>query len=240
MLFLHRYEYPEETYHTFSYSPLPGDDGRNAGNFCVVTEETERVIGERRLDALRILASMLAGANTTKEVYTAIESCAAASGRDIPFGLLYALDEAEGRATLVARSGVAERHPAAPADVPIDGGGAWPFARLGEQSTEVIVERQGADPPWPNGPWDVPPVRAVMMPIALQGQPHPSYAFIAGLNPYRPLDQSARSFVGLFVGQIAAGLEKARAYEDERRRAEALAALDRAKIAFFSNVSHEF
>jgi hypothetical protein len=128
MLFLQRYGYPEETYHTFSYSPLPGDDGRIAGNFCVVTEETERIIGERRLDALRMLASMLAGANTAREVYTAIESSAAASGRDIPFGLLYALGDADGVATLVARSGLAEQHPAAPAESPIDGGGPWPFA----------------------------------------------------------------------------------------------------------------
>ncbi|WP_306660210.1 sensor histidine kinase, partial [Ralstonia solanacearum] len=30
------------------------------------------------------------------------------------------------------------------------------------------------------------------------------------------------------------------AYEEERRRAEALAEIDRAKTTFFSNVSHEF
>ena len=38
----------------------------------------------------------------------------------------------------------------------------------------------------------------------------------------------------------ATALANARAYEEERQRAEALAELDRAKTAFFSNVSHEF
>jgi signal transduction histidine kinase/two-component SAPR family response regulator len=240
MLFLQRYGYAEETYHTFSYSPLPGDDGRIAGNFCVVTEETERVIGERRLAALRLLASALAGANTAREVYGAIESCTAATCRDIPFGLLYALDEASGRATLAARSGITESHPVAPADVAIDGETPWPFAAVLEGSGELIVEHAPGDAPWPSGPWDVPPDRAVVMPIALQGQSRPSYVFVAGHNPHRPLDGSARSFLGLLVGQVAAGLEKARVFDEERRRAEALAALDRAKTAFFSNVSHEF
>ena len=42
------------------------------------------------------------------------------------------------------------------------------------------------------------------------------------------------------AGQIGAAIANARAYEEERRRAEALAEIDRAKTAFFSNVSHEF
>ena len=42
------------------------------------------------------------------------------------------------------------------------------------------------------------------------------------------------------AGQLSAGMAAARAYEAERRRAEPLAELDRAKTAFFSNVSHEF
>src|SRR6185437_8642389 len=52
LLFLERSGFPEETYHTFSYSPVSGDDGAIAGMLCVVTEETERRIGERRLALL--------------------------------------------------------------------------------------------------------------------------------------------------------------------------------------------
>ena len=39
---------------------------------------------------------------------------------------------------------------------------------------------------------------------------------------------------------VATALANALAYEEERERAEALAEIDRAKTAFFSNVSHEF
>ena len=68
----------------------------------------------------------------------------------------------------------------------------------------------------------------------------PAGVFIAGLNPYRPVDAEYESFITLYVGQLAAGLANAQAYAAERRRAEALAQIDRAKTTFFSNVSHEF
>src|SRR5215469_8277425 len=72
-LILERGGYPEETYHTFSYSPLIGPDGSNAGMLCVVMEDTARVLGERQLASLSDLARTLVDANTTAEVFTAIE-----------------------------------------------------------------------------------------------------------------------------------------------------------------------
>src|SRR5262249_52783420 len=92
----------------------------------------------------------------------------------------------------------------------------------------------------PTGAWDRPPRQAVLAPLARQGQERPAGFLVAAVNPYRPLDAAYRGFVELLAGQIAAGLANARAYEEEKRRAEALAELDRAKTAFFSNVSHEF
>ncbi len=92
----------------------------------------------------------------------------------------------------------------------------------------------------PAGPWDRPPTHALVLPIARQGQARPAGVFVAGLNPYRPFDEAYRGFLALFVGQVATGLATATAYEAERRRAEAFAALDRQKTEFFSNVSHEF
>jgi len=92
----------------------------------------------------------------------------------------------------------------------------------------------------PHGPWSKPPHQALVLPLAQQGQKHPAGVFIAGTNPFRRFDDGCRSFIGLLGGQIAAGLANARAYEQERRRAQALAEIDRAKTTFFNNVSHEF
>jgi PAS domain-containing protein len=64
LLFLERRGWPEETYHTFSYSPLADDNGAIVGMLCVVTEETERIIEERRLACLNGLASDIARTNT--------------------------------------------------------------------------------------------------------------------------------------------------------------------------------
>ena len=61
-----------------------------------------------------------------------------------------------------------------------------------------------------------------------------------GISPRRPFDDGYRGFFDLIARQFAAAISDAQAYETERARAESLAEVDRAKTAFFSNVSHEF
>ena len=74
LLILERSGYPEETYHTFSYSPLSDSEGRIVGMLCVVMEDTVRVIGERQLASLSTLAGALAGSISKQDVFGAISA----------------------------------------------------------------------------------------------------------------------------------------------------------------------
>jgi signal transduction histidine kinase len=239
-LILERSGYPEETYHTFSYSPLAGADGRIQGMLCVVMEDTGRVIGERQMSSLGTLAAALVDANRRDEVFAAIE-CGLTDQRDMPFALTYLFEDDGTKLRLVARSGIPEGHTIAcremstgPDDCP------WPINDMLAVNRAVTVEKlDELFPDRPTGEWDRPPVQARLVPIPRKGQNRPAGVFIAGLNPYRQLNASYAGFLDLVAGQIAAAITNAEAYEEERTRAAALADLDRAKTAFFSNVSHE-
>jgi signal transduction histidine kinase len=239
-LILERNGYPEETYHTFSYSPLVGPESIISGMLCVVIEDTVRVIGERQLSALSTLAASLAGTITEQEVFAAIER-GLANQKDMPCTLTYLLDADGKQLRLVAKSGLDADHPAACPVVNADSQAApWPIHLLLAAPHAITLEGL-ADyfPDLPSGSWDKPPTRARLVPILRQGQEKPAGVFIAALNPYRQLDTPYSGFLDLVAGQIAASITNAQAYEEASQRAEGLAELDRAKTAFFSNVSHE-
>jgi len=83
--------------------------------------------------------------------------------------------------------------------------------------------------------------KAGVLPLARAGiQELPAGFLVAGISPRLTLDDDYRSFLELAAGHIATAIANTRAYEEECKRAEALAEIDRAKTAFFSNVSHEF
>jgi signal transduction histidine kinase len=242
LLFLERSGFPEETYHTFSYSPLADDSGRVSGMLCVVTEETERVISERRMATLRDLAAGLASSNTEAEVLEAVERQLGQNCRDLPFTLTYLYVE-NGEARLARATGMPGAHAAAPERIEAGADAPWPAAEMfrhpAPQLKEDLVAQWGANS-LPRGAWDKSPDQAMVVPIKQQGHERPAGFIVVGLNPYRRFSAAYSGFLDLIAGQVAAGLANARAYDEERRRAESLAELDRAKTAFFSNVSHEF
>ncbi|RQX26463.1 histidine kinase, partial [Micromonospora chalcea] len=114
LLFLERAGYREETYHTFSYSPLRDDDGSLVGMLCVVSEDTERVIGERRMATLRDLGSDPSVIRTEQETLTFVSRQLARNPQDLPFTLTYLYDQ-DGDARLAEATGLPAGHPAAPA-----------------------------------------------------------------------------------------------------------------------------
>jgi PAS domain S-box-containing protein len=242
MLFLERSDYTEETYHTFSYSPLTDDDGEIVGNFCVVTEETERTISERRLASLRTLAGQLNGTTREDDVLNAIERTLEANQKDLPFTLIYLFEKDGTHLRLACPIGIKAGHAAAPKCIDLNADSLpWPVHDLvGRKSSLVVDNLAGRFGALPSGAWDRPPERALLVPITRQGQESPAGVMVAALNPFRPLDTGYSGFIDLLAGQMAAGIADVRAFQEERRRAEALAELDHAKTTFFSNISHEF
>ncbi|HEV7211009.1 MAG TPA: SpoIIE family protein phosphatase [Blastococcus sp.] len=242
LLFLERSGYPEETYHTFSYSPLGGEDGRTEGMLCVVAETTERVVGERRMAHLRDLAAAIATTRTEADVLAAVAEQLGANQADVPFSITYLFDD-DGIARIGCTSGIDAGSPAAPAVVqPDESDAVWPLARIRAGERVLVDDLAERFPDLPTGAWQIAPTQAVAVPIASSGHGRDAVSgfLVVGLNPHRRDDDGYRGFVELVANQIASGLLNAGSYEAERHRAEALAELDRAKTDFFSNVSHEF
>ncbi|BBY66359.1 SpoIIE family protein phosphatase [Mycolicibacterium helvum] len=237
LLFLERSGYPEETYHTFSYSPLRDDTGDVVGMLCVVSEDTDRVIGGRRMATLRDLGSDPSVVRTEQEMLAFAARHLEHNPRDLPFTLTYLFD-ADGTARLADSSGIAAGHPAAPA-VLRAGGGVWPVDEP-SHGRSVVVDLDGEPfTDLPTGQWQDPPLQAVVTPLLAQGRT-PSGFLVAALNRFRPFDDEYRGFINLVAGHIATGISNARSYGEQQRRVEELAELDRAKTTFFSNISHEF
>lgn len=243
LLFLERSGYTEETYHTFSYSPVYDDHARVSGMLCVVTEVTDRVIGERRLRILSDLGTEVMAADDVAGIGRRAIEVLERYPLDIPFSALYIMD-ADGRgATRIAASsnlsgcGVPP-HFSLP---PEPGHDPWKLAAVcstgARQSSDVPahLEFAGSGLEQPGQAR-----RAIVLPLAGAGQDRLLGFLIAGISPRRAFDEAYSGFLDLVAGQFASGIAKAQAYAAERERAEALAAIDRAKTAFFSNVSHEF
>jgi PAS domain S-box-containing protein len=241
LLIMERYGYAEETYYTFSYSPVPNDQGGTGGILCANTDDTQRIIGERQLALLRELAAGTADARTFEEACMRSAASLSANPRDIPFAMIYLLDRDRDRLVLAGAAGIGADHPAAPRTVPLADRALWPFGPVLEaQKAAVVTDLASRFGELPSGAWDRPPEQAVVLPIASSGQGGQAGVLIIGLNPFRLYDDSYSRFINLVAGQIAASIANAQAYDDERKRSESLAELDRAKTAFFSNVSHEF
>jgi PAS domain S-box-containing protein len=241
MLPMDRHGFTEETYFTFSYSPILDEQGSVSGIFTAVSETTKRVLGERRLKTLHDLGEGANRAKTAEEACQTAASVLADNRADIPFALIYLLDETQTQAQLIAYSGVSAESEIAAAAIDIAADTHWLLTEV-LQTGDVAPVTPLADhfAHVPRGAWAEPPTSALVLPISAAGSGRAIGFFIVGISPRLALDYEYRNFYELVVGHIATAIGNARAFEEERKRAEALAALDRAKTEFFSNVSHEF
>jgi signal transduction histidine kinase len=235
--FLDRAGFLEETYFDVSYDPVRDETGSVGGVFCIVSETTPRVLGERRLRTLRDLGAQATTvhdsvAGACRAVIATVEE----NALDVPFGLVY-LAGADGW-SLGAATGRAEAHLQ---DAGLLGPDAWPLDEVSASRTPRTVT--GLALPrltLPGLPTDYTPARAVVLPLATSDLTRVQGALVVGVSPVLALDEVYGAFFRLLAQHVATAMANATAYLEERRRAEALVKLDQAKTAFFSNVSHEF
>ncbi|WP_342352063.1 response regulator [Actinoplanes philippinensis] len=240
----------EEVYVTFTYSPITDDRGSVLGIQNSVLDTTATMVAERRMALLRTVAAETAGARTPEH---ACELAAGALGRspaDVPFALLYLIDQTRREGRLAGAAGLTAGSFAAPQVVDlINGGSVWPLSALlgdpgghhGGMLLDGLTGRLGgllAPPPAPPGA--LPPETALLMPIAAGPDDEVYAVLVAGLNRHQPFDEAYRGFLDMLAGQIGATLALAHTRHRERQSLDKLAELDRVKTEFFSNVSHEF
>src|SRR5215475_11199972 len=156
LLIMERHGYPEETYYTFSYSPIPNDDGTPGGIFCANTDDTQRVIGERQLALLRELAAKASQARTWQQACERSAQALATNQHDLPFAMIYVVEPNGRAAQLASLTGIGIDHPAVPAILSLDAAEKWPLAEALQLSRSGLVvelaETFGTD--FPTGAWD--------------------------------------------------------------------------------------
>ncbi|MBA1289440.1 ATP-binding protein [Pseudomonas japonica] len=239
-MFLARNGYLEETFFTFSTSPIRDETGGIGGLFHPVTETTPTMLSERRTRALRELHAALADIRATPLIPAASLAALQPYAFDLPFLAFYQLNSDSSGYSLVAHNGVGPGH-GLPAQLFPDM--QQPFAVSPAIASTHPCPVSGLSPMFGGttcGPYDQVPDNAFLLPLWVPGDALPVAIVLAGASARLPLNKAYEDLFSLLTGTLSAGYANARFYEEERERAEALAALDKAKTTFFSNVSHEF
>ena len=242
-MFLQRYGYLEEAFMTFSFAPIRDETGGVGGIFHPITETTDKMLSARRTQVLRDLGAAIGRAKSIEEVAKETENKYAEFLNDLPFVLVYQYDQLSEKAKLIASAGTANASQLAIADIDItkEDENSWPFHQLTTSKDQVVItqleQRFGT---FSCQPYPETPHTAVLMPIHISGQDAPFGFLVAGVSARRALDQQYLGFYDLLGNTYNTAVSNIYAYEQEQKRAEALAAIDRSKTAFFSNVSHEF
>ncbi|MFA6209604.1 MAG: ATP-binding protein [Candidatus Obscuribacterales bacterium] len=236
LLLLRRNGFPEETYHTFSYSAIKDSEGKIVGVFTPVSETTERVIGARRLGTLKELSSS-SRAEKEEELCLNLAKSLNANSIDFPVWGLMRVKPESNRFELIG----SDLHGVIPQNGDLSESGFGQQLANCLKDTELVLLEDLPDglKAMPPGVWGEAPTKAVMVPLSVHKDDE-GLVFFSAVSPHRPWDDSCASFFKAIAREISISITEVRTLEVERFRAEKLAELDKAKTLFFGNVSHEF
>ena len=237
-MFLDRYGYLEESFMTFSFAPIRDESGGVGGIFHPITETTEKMLSARRTQVLRDLGAAIGKAQKIHDIGLLTSAQYEDYQLDIPFLLFYVMND--NVLNLVSAAGLDAGSALAPAEMTLEST-PWPLQKViatGEMQQFSHLEQVFGGftcPPYPETPHT-----AMVLPVKISGQAEVFGFLVAGVSARRALDNSYLNFYNQLSATYTTAITTIYAYEQEQKRAEALAEIDRSKTTFFSNVSHEF
>lgn len=238
LLYMNRSGYLEETYFTFSYSPIIDETGAIVGIINPCQETTKRVLSERRLKSLQDLSAR--ETTTIKDIGEIASEVLAANHLDIPFALIYLADASNTHAELIGASGIAPGMPLAPKKTSLQAlESIWPILKLKRHGVKVENLRSKFMEYLPTNPYQEGPDSAYVLPL-MSGRQNVSMGYIIlGISSRLIFDDLYQGYFDLIGKQTSIHIRNLYALEDEKKRVEELSALNKAKTDFFNNVSHE-
>jgi PAS domain S-box-containing protein len=199
----------EEVFWTYSYSPVRDREGRVEGVLVVCNDTTVQMLDERRLRTLLTIEKDISKTQSLDELARQLVHTLDGNPADIPFALLYRVEDTEVR--LVGETGLESRAQGMADNLPI-----LEVASSKEPMVaDVLGQRQGklVCKPWPEA---VPQAYIQAVGTLLQSQ----YVLVLGISPRRPFDGNYASFFQL-LGDRICGLLESEGRQEERRQAEA-------------------
>ncbi|GAB4093519.1 sensor histidine kinase [Flaviaesturariibacter terrae] len=206
--------YLEESFFTFSFSPIRGADGTVAGVFMPVSSQTAKVLSIRRRRALRALASRSGEAHTVEAALVLAATTLAPFDLDLPFLLLFRA-RPEGN-QLVAHAGFSDDHTS---PLPVAEAADWPFERATQKGGPFEVMVAGRLGAVSVGPYPELPQRAFLLPITPPGYSGPAAFAVAGVSPRLTLNEAYLTYYELLASTLTAFV----AYTEDREAEEARA-----------------
>jgi PAS domain S-box-containing protein len=223
MLLLERKGFPEETYWTFSYSPAFNDQGQVTGIFCACSEVTSTVLSERRLKSLKEVSEAMARIHTLEEAGQLTCNILQHNKQDLPFCLIYLLNNSSTTAKLIGQAGAIAAH-AAPAAIDLrESQPAWQLSGVLASKQMTLLDCAGISRRNGQPDGSTPEVvQAAVLPIMRPGQNQIIGFFITGISPRLEYNADYRGFHALLAGQIATSVTSVQAREELARQQEYL------------------
>jgi PAS domain S-box-containing protein len=210
----------QESYVTYSYTPLLDEDLKVAGVFSVFVETTAEILAARRLQALSELGRVLTGCDSEAELAAHAVDVLSANAADHPAGMILAAPAFEG---------------CSPS--PVATFGSLPQC---EEAEAVIAECLRTGLPQHRLDLDYPPMGGLhCYPLVDRDRSAPGHVLLLAHHWRRPWDDAFADYFRLLAATLSSAMLTEGELWSQRQHAARLSELGEAKSAFFARVSHE-